>query len=231
MLTVLTLTVAKPLKTVEHTLTDNVLPPAAADPLARYPANCQPDAFLANRQMARMLLDYTDEFLQQQSAATVDTSGWSDDAESDLPMWEMEGLMWCDWAVPVILTKAGTRHAVVLTKMAVYVLEVQLARAQQQQQSANASSSSGSSGAAKKSSSNGITVSGSTVQQQQQQHSSSAVSNSSAGAAAAADDAVALLKQQQQQQLLQEDDADGDDDKSLLQGQTWAHMQDAPHDK
>jgi hypothetical protein len=212
-------------QTVEHT--DNVLPPAAADPLARYPANCQPDAFLANRQMACMLLDYTDEFLQQQSAA-VDTSGWSDDAESDLPMWEMEGLMWCDWAVPVILTKAGTRHAVVLTKMAVYVLEVKLARQQQQQHTANTSSSSS---GAKKSSSNGITVSGSTVQQQQQQqqqHSSSAVSNSSASAAAA-DDAGALHKQQQQQQ--QEEDADIDDDKSSLQGQTWAHMQDAPHDK
>jgi hypothetical protein len=206
--------------------TDNVLSPAAADPLARYPANCQPDAFLANRQMACMLLDYTDEFLQQQSAA-VDTSGWSDDAESDLPMWEMEGLMWCDWAVPVILTKAGTRHAVVLTKMAVYVLEVKLARQQQQQHTANTSSSSSS--AAKKSSSNGITVSGSTVQQQQQPHSSSAVSNSSASAAAA-DDAGAVHKQQQQQQQ-QAEDADIDDDKSLLQGQTWTHMQDAPHDK
>jgi hypothetical protein len=175
--------------------------------------------------MACMLLDYTDEFLQQQSAAAVDTSGWSDDAESDLPMWEMEGLMWCDWAVPVILTKAGTRHAVVLTKMAVYVLEVKLARQQQQQHTANTGSSS--SNAAKKSSSNGITVSGSTVQQQQQPHSSSAVSNNSASAAAA-DDAGAVHKQQQQQQ---QEDADGDDDKSLLQGQTWAHMQDAPHNK
>ncbi|CAM9114405.1 unnamed protein product, partial [Chrysoparadoxa australica] len=41
-----------------------------------------------------------------------------------LPPWVMEGIVWADWASPVVLKRMGARHALLLTRISIYVLEI-----------------------------------------------------------------------------------------------------------
>jgi len=84
------------------------------------PPHCQPSGFMSNQMLIKILLAGPAEEYNpgmEEFSPSFEMGDW--------PLFSMEGIKWCDWAVPVI-NKLGTRYAIVLTRLAVYILEVRL---------------------------------------------------------------------------------------------------------
>ncbi len=46
--------------------------------------------------------------------------------DEELPIWKMEQLLWTDWVVPVIVKRHGAVHAIILSQLALYILEMMM---------------------------------------------------------------------------------------------------------
>ncbi len=83
---------------------------------------------LSNADLAEFLYGFDDSISSECNDTTLSTPQAinSNSIGEKLPIWTMEQLLWTDWVSPVIVKRHGAVHAIVLSNLALYILEMEL---------------------------------------------------------------------------------------------------------